>query len=126
MKALIKKNKQYRKEFSQSEVNFYINSALINNKILRPDLKKIIADHINNAQMGYELNPIALQAGKKENKSANLSKVTTKKLQPTISKIRNICVLTGRPRAVFLNYKVSRIKFKELAVAGYLPGVKKR
>lgn len=115
MKALIKKNKQYRKEFSQSEVNFYINSALINNKILRPDLKKIIAD---NAQRAYEL--------KKENKIANLSKVTTKKLQPTISKIRNICVLTGRPRAVFLNYKVSRIKFKELAVAGYLPGVKKR
>lgn len=42
-----------------------------------------------------------------------------------ISKIRNICVLTGRTRALIQDYKLSRLKFKELAEIGYIPGVKK-
>lgn len=131
MKALIKKNKQYRKAFSKSEIDFYINSALINNKILRPDLKKILSDFSSQGESNQINQPytITLQTGKKVNKfvaTQRGAQKTQKKLPSTISKIRNICILTGRPRAVFLNYKVSRIKFKELAVAGYLPGVKKR
>jgi small subunit ribosomal protein S14 len=42
-----------------------------------------------------------------------------------ISKIRNICVITGRARAVIQKYKMSRIKFKQNAEAGLIPGIKK-
>jgi small subunit ribosomal protein S14 len=42
-----------------------------------------------------------------------------------ISKIRNICVITGRTRAVVQKYKMSRIQFKQNAEAGLIPGIKK-
>lgn len=38
---------------------------------------------------------------------------------------RNRCQLTGRPRAYMREFGVSRITFRELAVQGMLPGVKK-
>lgn len=39
-----------------------------------------------------------------------------------LTKIRNICVLTGRARATNLEYKISRLKFKKLAEFGKIPG----
>jgi len=40
-------------------------------------------------------------------------------------RVRNRCALTGRPRGYMGLFKLSRIKFRELALIGYLPGVKK-
>jgi small subunit ribosomal protein S14 len=40
-------------------------------------------------------------------------------------RIRNRCQLTGRSRAVYRKFKLSRIKFRELAHQGLLPGVAK-
>lgn len=40
-------------------------------------------------------------------------------------RLRNRCSLTGRPRGYIRLYGISRIKFRELASYGYLPGVKK-
>lgn len=40
-------------------------------------------------------------------------------------RVRNRCSLTGRPRGFVGKYGVSRIKFRELALSGQLPGVKK-
>ena len=37
----------------------------------------------------------------------------------------NRCQLTGRPRAYMRRFGVSRIKFRELALQGRIPGVKK-
>jgi len=37
----------------------------------------------------------------------------------------NRCVLTGRPRAVYRKFKLCRIKLRELASAGQIPGVVK-
>lgn len=39
------------------------------------------------------------------------------------TRIRMRCVLTGRPRAVCSVTKLSRIKFRELASDGELPGI---
>ncbi len=36
---------------------------------------------------------------------------------------RNRCELTGRPRGNFRKFKLSRIKFRELASSGQIPGV---
>lgn len=40
-------------------------------------------------------------------------------------RVRNRCALTGRPRGYMGLFKLSRIKFRELALQGFLPGVKK-
>lgn len=40
-------------------------------------------------------------------------------------RLRNRCQLTGRPRGYMRDFAVCRIKFRELALDGKLPGVKK-
>ena len=40
-------------------------------------------------------------------------------------KVRNRCVLTGRPRGVYNFFKISRIMVRELVSKGLLPNVKK-
>lgn len=40
-------------------------------------------------------------------------------------RVRNRCEMTGRPRGVYRDFKLSRISFRELAHRGLIPGVKK-
>ena len=40
-------------------------------------------------------------------------------------RVRNRCELTGRSRGVYRKFGLSRIKIRELSMAGYLPGVVK-
>jgi small subunit ribosomal protein S14 len=40
-------------------------------------------------------------------------------------RLHNRCKLTGRPRGYIRRFGVSRIKFRDLALAGKIPGVKK-
>lgn len=40
-------------------------------------------------------------------------------------RIRNRCSMSGRPRAFIGKFGVSRIQFRELALAGKIPGVTK-
>jgi len=40
-------------------------------------------------------------------------------------RIRNRCMLTGRPRAVYRKFKISRIALRELASVGMIPGMVK-
>ena len=41
------------------------------------------------------------------------------------TRVRNRCELTGRSRGFLRKFKLSRIKFRELALRGQLPGVVK-
>jgi small subunit ribosomal protein S14 len=41
------------------------------------------------------------------------------------SRIRNRCELTGRPRATYRKFKLSRIALRDLASTGQIPGVVK-
>lgn len=41
------------------------------------------------------------------------------------TRLKNRCVLTGRSRAYMRRFGVSRIKFREMASAGVIPGVTK-
>lgn len=43
----------------------------------------------------------------------------------TITRVRRRCVITGRGRAVYQDFKLSRLTFRELASNGYLTGIKK-
>ncbi len=49
------------------------------------------------------------------------------KLSPNSSpvRLRNRCQLTGRPRAYYRKFKISRICFREMASNGEIPGVTK-
>jgi small subunit ribosomal protein S14 len=40
-------------------------------------------------------------------------------------RLRNRCPLTGRPRGFIRKFGISRIKFREMALAGQIPGVRK-
>lgn len=40
-------------------------------------------------------------------------------------RLRSRCVVTGRPRAVYKKFGLSRIAFRDLAHKGMLPGVRK-
>ena len=41
------------------------------------------------------------------------------------TRYQNRCELTGRPRAYYRSFRLSRIQFRELALRGIIPGVKK-
>ena len=41
------------------------------------------------------------------------------------TRIRSMCALTGRSRAVYRKFKISRIKLRELALEGKIPGMRK-
>lgn len=41
------------------------------------------------------------------------------------NRVRNRCILTGRSRGFYRKFKLSRIKLRELANEGMLPGVTK-
>lgn len=41
------------------------------------------------------------------------------------TRIRNRCELTGRPRAYYRKFRLSRVALRELASAGQIPGVVK-
>ena len=40
-------------------------------------------------------------------------------------RVRNRCLLTGRPRGNYRKFKMSRIAFRELASTGQVPGILK-
>lgn len=41
------------------------------------------------------------------------------------TRVRNRCELTGRPRAFYRKFKLSRIALRELASTGHIPGMVK-
>lgn len=43
----------------------------------------------------------------------------------SLTRVRNRCVLTGRSRGNYRKFGLSRIKFRELALQGMIPGVTK-
>ena len=40
-------------------------------------------------------------------------------------RVRNRCVVTGRPRAYYRKFGLSRITFREMALKGEIPGITK-
>ena len=40
-------------------------------------------------------------------------------------RIRNRCILSGRPRGVYRKFNLSRVALRELASSGYIPGMVK-
>ena len=43
----------------------------------------------------------------------------------SLTRIKNICVLTGRTRSIYRLFKISRVQLRKLASEGALPGISK-
>jgi len=43
----------------------------------------------------------------------------------SLTRIKNICTLTGRSKSIYRLFKISRIQLRKLASEGFLPGVSK-
>ena len=46
-------------------------------------------------------------------------------VQNNSTKVRSICILTGRSRSVYRAFKMSRLKIREYASQGYFTGISK-
>lgn len=96
MKKLVKKDIKLRKLFKKNELKRLYLKSLTQNQQLS-----------NNVRFKAQL---AL---------SNLSKNSSK------FRIKNRCSITGRPKAIFKQFKMSRITLKDLALNGSVPGLKK-
>jgi small subunit ribosomal protein S14 len=96
MKALFIKDKNRRYSYFLIEKKKYILKYIFNNLSLSTTIRNFAyAEYINLVQYNSH------------------------------TKIRNRCVLTNRGRAVYRNFKLSRLFFKQYALQGDLMGVKK-
>lgn len=102
MKALIRKNQLIRDHFKKSELSYLALKAIVKSNILTP----LDKDSLRGIVLSPDYKDV-IQL-------------------PHLSKVRNICVSTGRTRALIQDYKIARNSFKNLAELGYLPGIKKR
>jgi small subunit ribosomal protein S14 len=70
---------------------------------------------------------VAKYAAKRAELKANGDWVGLQKLPANSSKVRlhNRCQLTGRPRGYMRQFGISRVTFREMALSGLIPGVKK-
>jgi len=66
-------------------------------------------------------------AAKREELKKNEDWVALQKLPKNSSAVRlhNRCKLTGRPKGYMRIFGISRINFREMALAGLIPGVRK-
>ncbi|MDR0744446.1 MAG: 30S ribosomal protein S14 [Holosporales bacterium] len=58
-----------------------------------------------------------------EDRLAAVHKLAQKPRNSSSVRIRNRCEITGRPRGYYRKFGMSRIALRELASAGFLPGV---
>nr|YP_008816040.1 ribosomal protein S14 [Closterium baillyanum]AGZ90258.1 ribosomal protein S14 [Closterium baillyanum] len=93
---------------------------------------QVIRDHKRRLQLAkYELKRLQYKAiCQDRNLTADLLASATLKLSKlprnsSKTRIRNRCIITGRPRSVYKLFRVSRIVFRELASQGALLGISK-
>jgi small subunit ribosomal protein S14 len=66
---------------------------------------------------------VKFQSKKLRNYLQNLTNKSSK--YSSFTRTRTICILTGRTRSVYRFFRISRIKIREYANAGYFTGVTK-
>jgi len=125
MKSQIEKDKRNRLLFKKYEVKRRFLKYVILNKFI-----KNTKTHSSNLMRlsGYNID-VGNVKNEKET-SLLLYNEEYKKLQKlprnsSITRIRNRCVVSGRSRGILKDLKMSRIIFRQYALHGMLPGIKK-
>jgi small subunit ribosomal protein S14 len=60
-----------------------------------------------------------------EDRQAAYAKLRSLPRDSSKTRIRNRCAMTGRPRAYLRQFGLSRVTFREMALQGLIPGVRK-
>lgn len=93
-------------------------------KIAKNDRRREIVDHY--AQRRAELKEIIRSPGSTaEQRHAAASELRRQPRDASATRIRNRDVVDGRPRGYFRAFGLSRIRLREMAHRGELPGVSK-
>ncbi len=91
---------------------------------LRNEKRKYMA--AKQANKRAELRAAAIDPSKSfEERSEAQRKLQALPRNGSATRVRSRCVMTGRGRAVYRKFGLSRIKFRELALEGKIPGVTK-
>lgn len=139
------RQKKIRALFQQNELDYFSSSAILKSNLLSNSDKELLtfgfADHSNADKLltswladNKIKGLISPQKGPltKSERELTLSDPTQasapfvkRTKSPKLSRVRNICVLSSRARAINQDYKISRNFFKSLSELGFVPGVKK-
>ncbi|KAF0118082.1 MAG: small subunit ribosomal protein S14 [Rhodospirillaceae bacterium] len=60
-----------------------------------------------------------------EERFAAMLKLATMARNGAVGRVRNRCVITGRPRGTYRKFKLGRVVLRELASKGQIPGMVK-
>jgi small subunit ribosomal protein S14 len=96
MKFKVRIDNIYRKNYYKKELEHKILNSLIKHKAIPPIVTLIIINYLNQSSSFQHF-----------------------------MKVKNRCVFTGRSRAVFSAYKISRIIFRQKNAINQLIGIKK-
>lgn len=93
-------------------------------KIAKNDQRRALVERYaaRRAELREVLKSVSASPEEKEAARAKLMKLP-RDVNP--NRIRNRCLLTGRPRAIYRKFGISRVMFRELSLMGEIPGVRK-
>ena len=87
------------------------------------DRKEIVARYAEKrAALRATIDSVTTSDAEKQEAYAKLRKLPR---DSSKTRIRNRCAMTGRPRAYLRQFGLSRITFREMALQGLIPGVRK-
>ena len=93
-------------------------------KIARNEQRKVIVARYNEKRIALKKTLIDENATPEEREAA---RVALQKLPRNASpvRVRNLDQIDGRPRGTFQKFGISRVRFREMAHRGELPGITK-
>ena len=96
--------------------------AKMSNSIQRDQQRRALFAQHECQRLHYKcaIKNLSLAAGVRAQYVRSLNKMAR---NSSLSRVRNRCVLTGRGRGVLRSFRLSRIKYRELASQGLLMGV---
>jgi small subunit ribosomal protein S14 len=93
-------------------------------KIVKNEDRKVIVARYAEKRAALKATIISATASEEE-KQAAASKLRSLPRDSSKTRIRNRCAMTGRPRAFLRQFGLSRVTFREMALNGLIPGVRK-
>ena len=93
-------------------------------KVVKNEDRKLIVARYAEKRAALKATIVSMTASEEE-KQAAASKLRSLPRDSSKTRIRNRCAMTGRPRAFLRQFGLSRVTFREMALQGLIPGVRK-
>ncbi len=97
--------------------------AKLSKKVANKKKKKLVEKYaVRRSELKAKILDVSLSEDQRLDAAETLNKLPK---NSSAVRYRNRCELTGRPRAFLRKFRLSRIAFRELALRGMIPGVRK-